>query len=286
MNTQAAAGRKPVLAFAHANGVPGHSYDTFLAPLAEHYDIHVVECLGQDPRYPVDRDWKSLSLELEAFLEPLPKPIIGLGHSMGSVLMFWVAHRHPDWFRAQVMLDPPLANGLQGAAYRLARLTGQGDRFSPAKKSKGRLDYWASWDDVESYFNSRGLFKAFDPRSLKNYLEAGLERHGDGWRLRFRPEVEVAVFRETPTGVTALPRTRVPGVLVTGEQSPKLFHLGGARHARRHRMTRLFAPGSHMYPLERPEGTAQLVLRALDSVLGANHRQGSAEAGEGAGNAR
>lgn len=74
MNTQAAAGRKPVLAFAHANGVPGHSYDTFLAPLAEHYDIHVVECLGQDPRYPVDRDWKSLSLELEAFLEPLPKP--------------------------------------------------------------------------------------------------------------------------------------------------------------------------------------------------------------------
>ena len=48
MNTQAAAGHKPVLAFAHANGVPGHSYDTFLAPLAEHYDIHVV-VLGQIP---------------------------------------------------------------------------------------------------------------------------------------------------------------------------------------------------------------------------------------------
>ena len=139
---------------------------------------------------------------------------------------------------------------------------------------------------MESYFNSRGLFKACDPRSLKNYLEAGLERHGDGWRLRFRPEVEVAVFRETPTGVTALPRTRVPGVLVTGEKSPKLFHLGGARHARRHRMTRLFAPGSHMYPLERPEGTAQLVLRALDGVLGPDHRQGGAEAGEGARDAR
>jgi len=52
-------------------------------------------------------------------------------------------------------------------------------------------------------------------------------------------------------------------------------------------MTRLFAPGSHMYPLERPEGTAQLVLlRALDGVLGPDHRQGGAEAGEGAGNAR
>ena len=51
-------------------------------------------------------------------------------------------------------------------------------------------------------------------------------------------------------------------------------------------MTRLFAPGSHMYPLERPEGTAQLVLRALDGVLGPDHRQGGAEAGEGARDAR
>ena len=59
------AGRKPVLAFAHANGVPGHSYDTFLDPLRDHYDVRVVECLGQDPRYPVDANWESLSLELE-----------------------------------------------------------------------------------------------------------------------------------------------------------------------------------------------------------------------------
>ncbi|MCH2555846.1 MAG: alpha/beta hydrolase [Alcanivorax sp.] len=267
------AGRKPVLAFAHANGVPGHSYDTFLDPLRDPYDVRVAECLGQDPRYPVDANWESLSLELEAFLEPLPKPIIGLGHSMGSVLMFWVAQRHPDWFSALVMLDPPVANGLQGVGYRLARLTGLGERFSPARKSKGRLDYWASWDDVQSYFQSRGMFKAFDPRSLAHYLEHGLERHGDGWRLRFRPEVEVAVFRETPTGVTRLPRLKVPGALVTGERSPDFFHQGGARHARRHRMKRLFAPGSHMYPLERPEGTAALVLATLDDLLGADHRE-------------
>ena len=271
------AGGKPVLAFAHANGIPGHSYDTFLDPLRESYDVRVAECLGQDPRYPVDSNWESLSLELEAFLEPLPKPIIGLGHSMGSVLMFWVAHRHPDWFQALVMLDPPVANGLHGLVFRVGKAIGFGEALSPAKKSKGRLDYWANWDDVESYFNSRGLFKAFDPRSLKHYLEHGLERHGDGWRLRFRPEVEVAVFNETPTGVTSLPRLKVPGALITGEHSPDLFQKGGARHARRHRMKRLFAPGSHMYPLERPEQTAAQVQGVLDDLLGAGHREGASE---------
>lgn len=263
---------RPILAFAHANGIPGHSYDTFLAPFQERFDVRVVECLGQDPRYPVDKDWLSLSLELEEFLAPLPKPIVGLGHSMGAVLMFWVAHRHPDWFQALIMLDPPVANGPQVALLRLAKLTGFGNRLSPARKSKGRLDYWANWDDVQSYFGSRALFKAFDPRSLENYLQAGLERHGDGWRLRFRPEVEVAVFQATPTGVTRLPRLQVPGALITAEGSPDLFQNGGRRHARRHRMKRLFAPGSHMYPLERPESSAKLVLDTLDELLSDQER--------------
>ncbi|UWN52058.1 hypothetical protein ASALC70_04296 [Alcanivorax sp. ALC70] len=39
-------------------------------------------------------------------------------------------------------------------------------------------------------------------------------------------------------------------------------------------MKRLFAPGSHMYPLERPEATAELVQGILDDLLGADHREG------------
>lgn len=260
-------GARPVLAFAHANGIPGHSYDTFLAPFAERFQVRVVDCLGQDPDYPVDRNWRSLSRELEAFLAPLPKPIIGMGHSLGSVLMFLVAQRRPDWFQALIMLDPPVANGPMGVFLRLARLSGIGDRFSPARKSKGRLDYWGNWDDVLSYFRSRKLFQSFDPRALDDYIQAGLECHGDGWRLRFRPEIEVAIFRETPTGVTRLPPVGVPGVLITGQDSPPLFHKGGKRHARRHRLTRLFAPGGHMYPLQTPEASAALVLKAYDDLI-------------------
>lgn len=266
-------GARPVLAFAHANGVPGHSYDTFLAPFAERFDVRVAECLGQDPQYPVDRDWVSLSRELEVFLEPLPKPMIGMGHSMGSVLMFLVAERHPDWFETLLMLDPPVANGPTALFLNLMRLTGIGSRSSPAHKSGGRLDYWANWEDVLSYFRSRKLFQSFDPRALDDYLKSGLERHGDGWRLRFRPNIEAAIFRETPTGVTRLPRLKVPGVLITGQSSPPLFHKGGKRHARRHKLTRLFAPGGHMYPLQTPEASAALVLKAYDDLSATQNRE-------------
>lgn len=258
---------KPVLAFAHANGIPGHSYDTFLAPLAERYQLFVIDRVGHDPDYPVDSQWHSLSLELEARLAPLPKPIVGMGHSLGSVLMYLVAQRHPEWFSALLMLDPPMMNGWHGVMINVAKMAGQIEKVTPAGKSRGRLDFWEDWEAVESYFGSRGLFRAFDPRCLKDYLKAGLEPWKDGWRLRFRPEIEVAIFRETPTAATRLPRLKVPAAVVTGKRSPSPFLHSARRIARRHNMIHRIADGSHMYPLEKPEKTLALCEELLALLL-------------------
>ncbi|MAX54243.1 MAG: alpha/beta hydrolase [Alcanivoracaceae bacterium] len=260
-------GQKPVLAFAHANGIPGHSYDTFLAPLKDEYTLHVVDRVGHNPAYPVDSGWHSLSLELEAELAPLPKPLVGAGHSLGSVLMYLVAQRRPEWFSALIMLDPPMMNGIHGVLIAAAKLAKQVDRVTPAGKSKGRLDFWPDWTAVESYFGSRGLFRAFDSRCLQDYLKAGLEPFNEGWRLRFRPEVEVAIFRETPTSATRMPRLRVPGAIVTGRHSPAPFLHSAQRHVRRHGMLHRIADGSHMYPLEKPDATLALFRETLDSLL-------------------
>lgn len=249
---------KPWLVFAHANGIPGHSYDTFLAPLEARYQLHVVDRVGHNPDYPVDAQWHSLSLELEAELAPLPKPIVGMGHSLGSVLMYLVAQRRPEWFSALLMLDPPMMNGWQGVMINLAKALGQIDKVTPAGKSQGRLDFWPDWQAVESYFGSRGLFRAFDPRCLQDYLKAGLESWEGGWRLRFRPETEVAIFRETPTAATRMPRLKIPAAIVTGRRSPSPFLHSARRIARRHHMIHRIAEGSHMYPLEKPEETLAL----------------------------
>lgn len=264
----AASTDRPVLAFAPANGLPGHSYDTFLAPLQEEFELAVMDLVGHDPSYPVDAQWHGLSLELEARLAPLPKPIVGTGHSLGSVLMYLVAQRRPEWFSQLIMMDPPFINGWHTWMINLAKWSGQIDRVTPAGKSKGRLDYWPDWASVESYFQSRGLFKAFDPRCLQDYLAAGLEPWDGGWRLRFRPEVEVAIFRQTPTAATGMPRLPVPAAIITGQDSPAPFHESARRHVRRHRMIHRIAPGSHMYPLEKPEKTLALWRETLQQLEG------------------
>ena len=259
---------KPTLAFAHANGVPGGSYRHFLAPLADRFELAVVDRIGHDPAYPVDAHWHSLSLEMEAFLDGLPKPLVGMGHSMGGVLMFMVASRRPEWFSALLMLDPPLINGWFRPLFNLLRAVGLTDRLTPAGKSLGRRDHWPDNEQRQQYFRSRALYRRFDPRCLNDFIEAGTEPCDGGYCLRFDPAVEVEIFRQTPGNLNRFPRLAVPGAVITGAQSEPVFHRSHRRHTRRHRMTWAHAPGGHMFPLENPDKAVKVVEGVLAQLQG------------------
>lgn len=258
---------KPVLAFAHANGVPGGSYRKFLAPFAAHYRVEAIDRLGHHPDYPVDRHWHSLSKELEAWLEPMPKPLVGMGHSMGGVLMFTVAARRPEWFSALIMLDPPLVNGWQRWLFNVADWLGQGDRISPAGKSRFRRAQWPNRAEVDGYFSRRPFFQRFDPDCLRDYIDSAVSCDAGGCELRFRVEVEVEIFRNTPRDLHRYPRLAVPGMLLNGTESESMFLDCARRHVRRHGMEWGLAEGGHMFPLEHPETNAALVLTRLPALL-------------------
>lgn len=248
---------KPVLAFAHANGVPGGSYARYLNQFADDYTIAPLD-LGLD-RWPVGDNWNGLLEELEAFLEPLPKPILGMGHSMGAVLMFKAAVRHPDWFSELVMLDPPLVNGWGRWLFSLAHLAGQMDRLTPAAKSMTRRDQWPDQKTVNDYFNGRGMFKHFDPQCLQDYIASAVIERDGVWRLRVPPVLEVEIFRETPRDLHRFTTLAVPGVIVNGSITHPGFVAMARRHVRQHKMTHVQAPGSHMFPLEKPQAAAAAV---------------------------
>jgi pimeloyl-ACP methyl ester carboxylesterase len=257
------------IAFAPANGFPGASYRRFLDPLRRHHDVAAMPLPGHQPdQYPVDVGWQGLSCELEAFLEPLPRPVVGMGHSLGGVLMFMVARRRPEWFRSVVMLEPPLINGPAGVAFGLLRWLGYGDRITPAGQSRGRRDYWSDRDEARAYFQRRSLFRRFDADCLEDYMDAGLEPHDGGLRLVFRPEVEVTIFRTTPRNISCYPRLSVPGAVVNANESVAAFHKAGRRHVRRQGMRHECWPGGHLFPLEQPVDSAHRVEHLLKTLEG------------------
>ncbi len=259
---------RPRLLFAHANGFPGSSYRSFLGPLAERFDLHPLDRLGHHPDFPVGHNWLALRDELLHYLESIDAPVIGVGHSMGGVLMAMAAEVMPERFRCVVMLDPPLMLGLDAWAMKAAKRFGFVERVTPARHSRGRRTLWPDRDAMRHSLRRRRLFRRFTSAALDDYVEGGTRLLDDGRAvLIYDPQVEVEIFRHLPDHLGDLPgRLRVPLALLAGEES-ELLTPRRRRRLVRHGVPVTLAPGTHMFPMEYPDEARRILLETLNTLL-------------------
>lgn len=260
---------RPTLLFAHANGFPGVCYRSFLAPLGERFTLHPLDRLGHHPDFPVGHNWLALRDELLHALEAFETPVIGVGHSMGGVLMAMAAEAAPERFRCVVMLDPPLMLGLDAWAMKTAKRLGLVDRVTPAGRSLGRRTTWPDREAMRHYLRRRGLFRRFTEQALDDYVEGGTRLLDDGRAvLVYDPAIEVAIFRHLPDHLGDLPRRlRVPHAVLAAEDSD-LLTPRRRRRLTRHGVRVRLVPGSHMFPMEHPDAARQGLLGVLDELIG------------------
>lgn len=257
---------RPLVVFSHANGFPAGTYRCFFDGLRPHADVLAIDMLGHDPRFPIDDNWGNLASELLTYIaRHADRPVYGLGHSMGAMITFIAAHRDPRPFRGILMMDPPIINGWMAVLFQLAKWTGRADAMTPAGKSKYRRSTWASREAAFADLSSKKLFAGVEPNCLRDYVASVTEPGGDGVRLRYRVENEVAIFRTTPSNPWRYLRPlQVPGVVITGEQTEVSFPAHVARLCRRQRMAHLTSRGGHLFPLQYPGEAAQVVLQQID----------------------
>lgn len=246
--------------FAHANGFPSGTYRKLFDALTPDFRIEHLDLHGHNPRFPVGENWQGLVRELLVQLGAVGEPVWGVGHSLGGILHYHAALQRPELYLGVVMLDSPMPTWFDQAIIWLAKQCGFIDRITPAGRTLGRREVFASADEARAYFAGRALFNQFDPECLDAYIEHGLIPSEQGLRLRFDPETEIRIYRSMPHITPGWPHAlKMPLALVRGESSEVvmrhhllLTHLisQGERHT---------LPGGHMFPLERPEETARLL---------------------------
>ena len=188
-----------------ANGFPSGTYGKLLRILENEYDVIAIEKFGHDPRYPVDENWSNLVKELINSIESqTSEPVIGVGHSMGSVLTFLAAHQRPDLFKKIVMLDPPFLYGMTARLVFIAKKIHLINRLKEVTLANNRRTEWASSEEAESYFYSKALFKKFDPECLKDYVQYGTMPTENGVSLSFDVNAESKIYKTNPHNIGRL----------------------------------------------------------------------------------
>lgn len=275
--------QKPVLHFAHANGMPSAVYEPFFAGLAEVFTIEYVPMLGETPGYRVDDQWRSLTQQVidsvaDACARHGVAQLVAVGHSLGAMCTLQALYRAPKYFNQAVLMDPPWIYGRSSLFWHLAKTLDRlpmmnnrlMDKISPSGISKHRRDVWNSRADAYEQLRHKGFFKHFDERSFQGYIEHGLHERADGKvTLAISKQSEVAVFRTNPSMYWLTPNKgpKPPATLIIGKDS--IFLKRKFPHKIKARLGIDFQThaGGHMFPLEHPDSVSALVLDIIEQQL-------------------
>ena len=277
--------QKPVIHFAHANGMPSPVYEPFFEKLAEFFTIEYISMLGDTPDYPVDNQWRSLTQQIVDSVKNTckkhgVKQVVAVGHSLGAMCTLQALYRAPEYFSQAVLMDPPWIYGKVSLLWHLAKTADRlplmnnrlMDKLSPAGVSKHRRDVWDSREDAYDKLRHKGFFKDFTERSFQGYIEHGLHERADGQVTLAIPKAsEVAVFRTNPSWYWLTPNRapKVPVTLIIGEDSIFLKRRFPQQIKSRLRIPYITHAGGHMFPLEHPKSVSEQVLALIKKQLSA-----------------
>lgn len=96
----------------------------------------------------------------------MPRPIVGIGHSLGGAVITNLALMHPRLMETIVLLDPVIVNYCSIDP----RVAGGG----PQVLSAARRDLWPSRAEAEASFRRTAFYRAWDPRVLDAWVRHGL----------------------------------------------------------------------------------------------------------------
>ena len=162
-----------------------------------------------------------------------------------------------------------------GRVVKLGKQTPLLQRFSPGATSQRRRQEWPSADAAHQHFATKPVFAAWHPQALADYIrhgteEAPSEELPERRRLAFDREVETAIYNTLPDNIGHWLRQhplQVPAALIGGSASRELKQvgLGASKRVTQGRIYTLEG-GSHLFPLEQPEQTVELIGKALEDI--------------------
>ncbi|KAJ5086620.1 hypothetical protein NUU61_007927 [Penicillium alfredii] len=253
---------------AHANGFPKELYEPlweeiharsracgfrirsiWMSDVAHQGQSSVIneDALGNDPSW-FDHPRDLLHLVNVKRVE-MPRPIVGVGHSMGGAHLVQLSLMHPRLLHTLVLLDPVI----QPHTTQLDPLSLEEKQRIIAKTtqlSTHRRDLWPSREAAAQSYQRSPFYRAWDPRVLARWVQHGLRE----LPTAIHPlDKQAATTTTDPTNAPVTLRTPLHQEVFTYSR-PNYHHIPGSKQPV-NRVTHPDLDGDHpdCYPFYRPE---------------------------------
>jgi len=258
--------KKGTLLFLHANSYSAGMYGSLLEPLYNNYEVWAPDLPGHGNSHWTGRvqSWENLADYYIKHLEriKLPMPFIGMGHSIGGVVIMLMAIKRPNWFSKTIFLDPVLLPKSLLWIIRGLHFTSLTHLIPLAKAANRRKSLFSSRQAALDHFSSKQVFSRWQPQFLEGYVDHCLHPLDSGeWQLSCAPQLESSIYQSLPLNAWKFPKKlQVPSLFLIGNHSDTVDKRGVQRlknTSRNHVVNGV--EGGHLFPFEKPEESMALI---------------------------
>lgn len=255
--------------FYHANGFPLEVYSALTERLAADFALSALKnrATWQGAGSPDARtSWATYADDLIAYLQQGPgEPIIAIGHSMGATATLIAAHKHPELFRALVLIEPAMLKPMQAMAVNLLPMALK-QFIEPIRSTLRKPRHWDSHAAFRQLYSGKRAFRRFDDQAL-DLLAAGavVPAAEGGVTLGFPVRWEAYNYANAMNVMPLAGKVKVPTVVIRGKPSVFFSEKMWQRwQAVAPEAVFLETPDyGHLLPLEAPDVCYQLVREGL-----------------------
>jgi len=255
----------------HANAYTPGCYRSMCTTLQKNYRITAPyqRQLWKNSDHKSFTSWSLLADDVITYLgSKVEGPVIGVGHSMGSIALWIAAIKRPDLFTKLVLIEPVV---LPKKIVFFSQMTPYWlkEKVLPIVKiASKRTDRWPSKDALQDYLQSKKVFQRFDPKVLEDFVEDSFVEEENTIRLKYPRAWEARIYATAPNLWKRMSETPCPMMIIRAEYSDVLYQDTWDRIKSKmsnSKVTLLELKGlGHLAPFESPEEVGLAILDYLN----------------------
>jgi pimeloyl-ACP methyl ester carboxylesterase len=256
--------------FLHGNGFPPKAYQTLLENLQKNLEVYAMyqRPFGSNEIKPNSiYGWDLFKNDTLNFINQNNlKNTIGIGHSMGAVLILMIEIDFPGTFKKIFLLDPVITSKFKSKLYKILFRLHLIDRFHPMiQRTKNKKMIYDDFQEIYKNYRSKKIFSKINDDNLKKYINSIINESDDKVMIKLSKDWENAIYRNGSLNDSMIwdnvnKITTPVYILTPNDDDFGHFNYGSSLKKKNSNFINYkINNSSHLFPLEYPEKISELI---------------------------